>query len=80
MKRFICLCLSVVLLSIAVSCSKSNNVSKIIQDYDKYSEELYANGLNAVLEQSNAKTGKYLNNDGNVLTIISSDEIEYMFF
>lgn len=81
MKKFICILLALVaLLSIFISYVQSNKVSKIINKYDKYSEEVYTNGLNTMIELSNTKTGEYLNDDGNVLTITSSDQIEYMFY
>ena len=42
-----------------------------MNNYDAYAEQLSASGLNAVIEPSDTKNGEYLNDDGNVLTIIA---------
>ena len=70
----------VLLLFLSVRYIQSNHISSIMNDYDTYAEQLSASGLNAVIEPSDTKNGEYLNDDGNVLTITSSDQMEYMFY
>ena len=70
----------VLLLFLSVRYIQSNKISRIMNDYDTYEEQLCASGLNIDIEPSDTKPGEYLNNDGNVLTITSSDQMEYMFY
>ena len=81
MKKYICIVSGlVILLFLSVRYIQSSNISRIMNNYDAYAEQLSASGLNAVIEPSDTKNGEYLNDDGNVLTITSSDQMEYMFY
>ena len=70
----------VILLFLSVRYIQSNNISRIMNDYDTYEEQLSASGLNIDIEPSDTKIGEYLNGEGNVLTITSSDQMEYIFY
>ena len=81
MKKYICIVSGlVILLFLSVRYIQSNNISRIMNDYDTYEEQLSASGLNIDIEPSDTKIGEYLNGEGNVLTITSSDQMEYIFY
>lgn len=59
MKKYICIVSGlVILLFLSVRYIQSSNISRIMNNYDAYAEQLSASGLNAVIEPSDTKNGE----------------------